>query len=182
MKDYTALLLNCYIKQKKITELRDFVEKKNVSTSLLDVETAIEVCKDTNQINLALSIAEKAKMVDYYIELLIEFKSMNLNFIINIESYEAALEYLEKIPEIDKRFQLSMKYGSKFLTECPQKMLKFLRNFITQIIGLRKSGTDPNIKYENLIKLFLNQEALLEELLDFVINNDDGCDSSIIHR
>jgi len=75
MKDYTALLLNCYIKQKKITELRDFVEKKNVSTSLLDVETAIEVCKDTNQINLALSIAEKAKMVDYYIELLIEFKS-----------------------------------------------------------------------------------------------------------
>ena len=75
MKDYTALLLNCYIKQKKISELRDFVEKKNVSTSLLDVETAIEVCKDTNQIDLALSIAEKAKMVDYYIELLIEFKS-----------------------------------------------------------------------------------------------------------
>ncbi len=75
MRDYTALLLNCYIKQKKINELRDFVEKKNVSTSLLDVETAIEVCKDTNQINLALSIAEKAKMVDYYIELLIEFKS-----------------------------------------------------------------------------------------------------------
>jgi len=77
MKDYTALLLNCYIKQKKITELKEFVEKRNISTSLIDVETAIEVCKDTNQINLALSIAEKANMTDYYIQLLIEYKSKN---------------------------------------------------------------------------------------------------------
>ena len=75
-----------------------------------------------------------------------------------------------------------MKYGSKFLTECPTKMVKFLKSFILQIIGLKKNGQDPNIKYENLIKLFLNQETLLEDLLDYIIEKDEACDSSVIHR
>lgn len=75
MKDYTALLLNCYIKQKKINKLKDFVEKKNISDQPLDVETAIEVCKDTNQIDLALSIAEKANMAECYIQIMLELKS-----------------------------------------------------------------------------------------------------------
>jgi hypothetical protein len=75
MKDYTALLLNCYIKLKKIKKLEKFVDGKNISDQLLDVETAIEVCKDTNQIDLALSIAEKANMTDYYIQIMIDHKS-----------------------------------------------------------------------------------------------------------
>jgi hypothetical protein len=76
MKDYTALLLNCYIKLKKIKKLEKFVDGKNITDQLLDVETAIEVCKDTNQIDLALSIAEKANMTDYYISILIDCKSI----------------------------------------------------------------------------------------------------------
>jgi hypothetical protein len=76
MKDYTALLLNCYIKLKKIKKLEKFVDGKNITEQLLDVETAIEVCKDTNQIDLALSIAEKANMTDYYIQILIDCKSI----------------------------------------------------------------------------------------------------------
>jgi hypothetical protein len=75
MKDYTALLLNCYIKLKKIKKLEKFVDGKNITDQLLDVETAIEVCKDTNQIDLALSIAEKANMTDYYIQIMIDHKS-----------------------------------------------------------------------------------------------------------
>jgi hypothetical protein len=78
MKDYTALLLNCYIKLKKIKKLEKFVDGKNITDQLLDVETAIEVCKDTNQIDLALSIAEKANMTDYYIQILIDCKSNKL--------------------------------------------------------------------------------------------------------
>ena len=49
-------------------------------------------------------------------------------------------------------------------------------------MALKKSGNDPLIKYENLIKIFINQEDLLEELLDFILISDDNCDSSIIHR
>ena len=77
MKDYTALLLNCYIKQKKFKKLKEFVDAKNITDQLLDVETAIEVCKDTNQIDLALSIAQKSNMVEYYIQIMIDFQSKN---------------------------------------------------------------------------------------------------------
>ena len=75
MKDYTALLLNCYIKQKHIEKLKEFVDGKDISTQLVNVETAIEVCKDTDQIDLALSIADKANMFESYIMLLIDYKS-----------------------------------------------------------------------------------------------------------
>ena len=36
MKDYTALLLNCYIKQKRIRKLKEFVDDK--SESLDEIE------------------------------------------------------------------------------------------------------------------------------------------------
>lgn len=75
MKDYTALLLNCYIKQKKFQKLKEFVDKKNITEQLLDIETAIEVCKDTNQVDLALSIAKKSNMVDYLIQIMIDLQS-----------------------------------------------------------------------------------------------------------
>lgn len=172
MKDYTALLLNCYIKMKKIEKLKDFVDAKNISDQLVDIETAIEVCKDTNQIELALSIAEKSKMIDYYIEIKIDFQ----------KNYEDALVYLDKIKEINKKFQLFLKYGQKLLLECPSKMQKILKSFISGIISLKKSGNDPMIKYENLIKIFINQESLLEELLEYILTVDENCDASIIHR
>jgi hypothetical protein len=61
-------------------------------------------------------------------------------------------------------------------------MSRILKAFISQILALRKAGTDPMIKYESLIKIFINQENLLEELLDFILISDDNCDSTILHR
>jgi hypothetical protein len=49
-------------------------------------------------------------------------------------------------------------------------------------MNLKKSGNDPCINYENLIKIFLNQESLLEELLQFIMISDENCDAAIIHR
>lgn len=47
---------------------------------------------------------------------------------------------------------------------------------------MKKSGNDPLIKYESLIKIFINHESLLADLLDFIIISDDNCDSTILHR
>jgi len=79
MKDYTALLLNCYIKQKQIIKLKEFVDGKEISAQLINVETAIQVCKDTDQIDLALNIAEKSSMFEAYIQLMIDKKSKYFN-------------------------------------------------------------------------------------------------------
>ena len=76
------------------------------------------------------------------------------------------MEYLDRIKDLNKKFDLTIEYGQKLLNETSVKMQKFLKNFITQIIGQKRSGNDPLIKYENLIKIYLNQETLLEELLE----------------
>lgn len=105
-----------------------------------------------------------------------------LKLILFLEDYQAALEYLEKIDDIHKKFDLFLKYGQKILLECPTKMQRALKTFISQIMSLKKSGNDPLVKYENFIKIFINQENLLEELLDFILISDENCDASIIHR
>jgi len=46
-KDYTALLLNCYVKTKQKEKISELIKKQNSnnSDSIFDVETAIEVCR-----------------------------------------------------------------------------------------------------------------------------------------
>lgn len=45
-KDYTALLLNCYVKKDKKAEIKDFLTiKREDEQPIFDVDTAIEVCR-----------------------------------------------------------------------------------------------------------------------------------------
>ena len=44
-KDYTALLLNCYVKKDKKAEIKDFLTIRNSEQTIFDVDTAIEVCR-----------------------------------------------------------------------------------------------------------------------------------------
>lgn len=92
------------------------------------------------------------------------------------------MEYLDKIKDLRQKYSIILKYGQKFLAECPQKTSRMLKAFITTIMNMKKSGNDPMISYENLIKIFINQENLLEELLQFIMISDENCDASIIHR
>jgi len=46
-KDYTALLLNCYVKMKQNDKISNLITKSNSShgDSIFDIDTAIEVCR-----------------------------------------------------------------------------------------------------------------------------------------
>lgn len=92
------------------------------------------------------------------------------------------MDYLEKIKEAKKKFDILLKYGQKFLAEESVKTIKLLKSFIDQIIILKKTANDNSIKYEDLIKIFINKETLLEDLLDYIIKSDENCDSTIFHR
>ena len=92
------------------------------------------------------------------------------------------MDYLDKIKETRKKFDILLKYGQKFLTEESGKTLKILKSFIDQIITLKKTNNDNSIKYEDLIKVFINKESYLEDLLDHIIKYDENCDSAIFHR
>jgi hypothetical protein len=57
-KDYTALLLNCYVKMKQKDKITEFIEKlkSNQKESYFDIDTAIEVCRQQKE---TLDEAEK---------------------------------------------------------------------------------------------------------------------------
>ena len=141
LKDFTALLLNCYIKQKQIKKLKDFVERKNIKDEVT-IKTAIEVCKDTNKIDLALSIAQKEKMLDSFIQILMDIKG----------DFKESLEYIGKITDIKKKFDLLLAYGEKFLEkkDVIDEAMKVISKLIDEIINIKNNNpNDEKLKKSN---------------------------------
>ena len=184
LKDFTALLLNCYIKQKQIKKLKDFVESKNINDEVT-IKTAIEVCKDTNKIDLALSIAQKAKMVESYIQILMDIKG----------DFAESLDFIKQLNDIEQKFNLLLKYGEKFIErkEVIDDSMKLITSIINDIITIRnKDDKDctpeekriKEIKYERIISIFITKEseARLEALLDNIMQKDKDCPKQIILR
>ena len=179
LKDFTALLLNCYIKQKQIKKLKDFVEKKNIKDEVT-IKTAIEVCKDTNKIDLALSIAKKAKMLDSFIQILMDIKN----------DFKESLETIAKITDIKKKFDLLIAYGEKFLEkkDVIDEAMKVISNLIEEIINIKnKNPSDERLNklnYEKIISIFISKESedKLEKLLDDIMEKDEDCPKQIILR
>ena len=179
LKDFTALLLNCYIKQKQIKKLKDFVEKKNIKDEVT-IKTAIEVCKDTNKIDLALSIAQKAKMLDSFIQILMDIKN----------DFKESLETIAKITDIKKKFDLLIAYGEKFLEkkDVIDEAMKVISNLIDEIIKIKNNNPKDerliNLNYEKIISIFISKESedKLEKLLDDIMEKDKDCPKQIILR
>ena len=179
LKDFTALLLNCYIKQKQIKKLKDFVEKKNIKDEVT-IKTAIEVCKDTNKIDLALSIAQKAKMLDSFIQILMDIKG----------DFKESLETIAKIGDIKKKFDLLIAYGEKFLEkkDVIDEAMKVISKLIDEIINIKNNKPNDekikNINYEKITSIFISKESedRLEKLLDDIMEKDSDCPKQIILR
>lgn len=52
------------------------------------------------------------------------------------------------------------KYGQKLLNKFPEQTQRFIKEVVSSIVAM-KSNT--NLKYEVLIKIYINQEKLLED-------------------
>ena len=82
-KDYTALLLNCYVKMKqkdKISELIKKSEQQHQGESIFDIDTAIEVCRGQYEtLDQAEALAEKSKNYKLLVQIKIENRHDNLS-------------------------------------------------------------------------------------------------------
>ena len=160
--NYLNLLLNCYLMKEEIPKLEKFLEKKkDISKEIL--KTAIDVCLDTQNIDLALSIAKKKNMHEDYLQILI----LRLNLL------EEALDYI--YPENEKENEkkaTSKENEAKILKEKVDLFCKFGENFLkTELSDI------PNLFFQK-IKRFLGQNNnLLEKedkkrLLEIFVSND----------
>ena len=76
-KDYTALLLNCYVKTKKPEKISQLIEKAattaNGKETIFDVATAIEVCRQQEDtLEQAEQLAIKSKQWGLLVQIKIE--------------------------------------------------------------------------------------------------------------
>lgn len=185
-KEFIQLLLNCYIKQKKFTKLKEFVENAYINRQESIAKYAIDICKETKQNELAFSIAKNGKMNDLLIELLIEDK----------KDYMSALDILQKEKRILTQFDLLLKFGNIFLQNCPEAFMLTLKEIVLHFIHIKNNKevivskekslneTVKKIAYEQMLTIFNNEEneKNFENFVDFILENDKKCSSQIIHR
>lgn len=81
-KDYTALLLNCYVKLKqkdKITQLIERSQSQHKAESIFDINTAIEVCRQQDEtLDQAEKLAENSQNYRLLVQIKIENRQDNL--------------------------------------------------------------------------------------------------------
>ena len=184
-KEFIELLLNCYIKQKQYKKLKDFVENAYINQQKSIAKYAIEICKETKQNELAYSIAEKGKMNDILIQLLIEDK----------KDYDTAIDSLKNEKNILLQFELLIKFGEVFIDNCPEKFQSTAKDILLHFINIKNDKeiivgnkelnmTVKKIKYEEILKVFISgkMEKIYEDFLDFIIENDKKCRGEILHR
>lgn len=108
-KDYTALLLNCYVKMKQKDKITELIKKSEShgKGSYFDIDTAIEVCRQQKEtLDVAEALAEKSKNYTLLVQIQIE----------NKHDYEAALTTIDKkINNLKEKVQCLQQYVPKLL-------------------------------------------------------------------
>ena len=192
INDFSHLLFNCYIMQDKISKLRDFIKNKNKNTSYNIIKTAIEVCIETENINVALLIAKQKQMDEEIMELLI----------LKLNKIKEALDYLlppnnnnnnnnskdNKInnfmneeKNVNEKIKLILKYGEYFLKEKNGEISDNFFNRVSAFIENKKSYLDNN-DIINLIQTFIISDKYFKSLFDKIDVYGIEYNSKVIHR
>lgn len=88
---------------------------------------------------------------------------------------------MKKEGSIDKNLDILMKFGPKLLKNYPDITQRLIKDLVSQILASVKTiGHVYN--YEKLIKIYINQDKYLEELLDYIMTKDNNCSKIVIHR
>ena len=161
--NYINLLLNCYLMKEQIPKLEKFIEKKkDISPEIL--KTVIDVCLDTQNVKLALSIAKSKNMHEDYIQILI----------LKQNKFEEALDYLYPETESKEKKSINKDKEKELLKEKVDLFCKFGENFL----NAKEDEKDIPDKFFERIKKFLGENSDLIEkedktrLLEIFISDD----------
>ena len=173
-KNYTTLLLNCYIMQDNFEKLKNFVDTKGSFFSQELIKSIINICLDTEKINLALEIAKEFKLIEEY-----------LRIILKQNKYEEALnilEYSEKsLMQITNQDKINLfdKFGKIFLQkkEFSQKFFDIVSKFIEDNCSV--------IDRKDIIKLidiFIDSDEYFKILFEKMRKLNLDYELDIIHK
>ena len=178
-KNYTTLLLNCYIMQEKIPKLKEFMNSKGNDFPIEIIKTAIDVCLETQNIELALSIAKQKNMYEEYLQILI----------LKLNKLEEALDFISP-PDLNNtkeklliRDQINLlnKFGDYFLKnndeKIPDMFFKRIIDFIEKNINILSKN--DIIK---LIQIFIINDKYFKTLFEKMDSYGIEFSKEMIHR
>jgi len=174
-KNYTTLLLNCYIMQDDFEKLKSYIEQKGNFFSQEIMKSTINICLDTDNINLAIEFAKKFKLIEEYLRILI----------IKLNKYEEAIDIIEnpekyeiKISNQDK-IDLYFKFSEYFLSkdEFNEKYFSLVSNFIENNVSVLDKK--DIIK---LIEIFIDSDKFFKILFEKIDLLHLNYEKEIIHK
>ena len=178
-KNYTALLLNCYIMQEEFHKLKEFIDKKGQYFSQDLIKTIIKVCLEAGNIDTALSIAKQNQLIEEYLRILI-IKMNNYEEAINI--LEDAENYSFLISNQDK-INLYYKFGEYFLQQKDGNQDYSDKFFNSVLKYIEDNITVLDKKYiVKLIRIFINSDKFFKILFEKMNSYHLDYYQDMIHR
>ena len=178
-KNYTTLLLNCYLMKEEIQKLNEFIEKKKDSISPEILKSVIDVCLDTQNVGLAEKIAKSKDMYEDYLQILILKQNRiqeALDFIYSDNEEERKKSKLK----IDQQINLFCKFGENFLKgekDIPNTFFKRVKKFLENNKGILKKEDD-----KKLLEIFVSNDTFYKEVFQMMNSFGLELDKNMLHR
>ena len=178
LKDYTTLLLNCYIMQEKVDDLKNFIEKRNISLPTEIIKTAIDVCLDIQKFDIALKFAKQNKLYEEYLNILINKQGKLKEALDFIQPEDKKIE--GEINLID-RINYFYQFGEYYLNNKDEKIGESYFKRVDEFIK-ENSAKIKNDEFSLLIKIFFGNDFYFKKLFEKILNYNLECDKNMIHR
>ena len=177
-KNYTTLLLNCYLMNEKeeIPKLKEFIDKKKDSISPEILKTVIDVCLDTQNVDLALSIADSKDMYEDYLQILIIKQNKIQEALDFIYSDKEEKRKKSKL-KVDEQINLFCKFGENFLKSIPELFFNRVKKFLELNKGILKKEDD-----RKLLEIFISNDKFYKDVFKMMSDFGLELDKNMLHR
>ena len=174
-KNYTTLLLNCYVMEDDFEKLKNFIDKKGNSFSEDITKSIIDICLDTEKIDLSLQISKQFKLTEEYLKIMIT----------KLNKYDEALDIIEN-PEKNQfqittqdKIDLYYKFSNYFLSKenFDEKFFSSVSKFIeNNAIGIEKKDLNK------LIDIFIEYDKFFKILFEKIGTLQLNYEKNMIHK
>ena len=180
-----GLLFNCYIVQEKLDKFKFFLKKKNKKENYNIIKTAIDICIESNNINLAIEIAHNKNMTEEIIHILI-FKQNKISEALDIllpiiKANKINNDIINEELIVKEKLNLIIKYGQYFLIENNGEIPDLFFNRVSSFIEGKKMYLEQKDIFK-IIQIFMASDKYFKIFFDKIETYGIEYDEKIIQR
>ena len=180
-----GLLFNCYIVQEKLDKFKFFLKNKNKKDNYNIIKTAIDICIESNNINLAIEIAHNKNMTEEIIHILI-FKQNKISEALDIllpiiKTNKINNDIINEELIVKEKLNLIIKYGQYFLIENNGEIPDLFFNRVSSFIEGKKMYLEQKDIFK-IIQIFMVSDKYFKIFFDKIDAYGIEYDEKIIQR